>query len=174
MDYENILSNWINYNNSPEYKTYLTIINSFLSLLYFTDNRYDDNEKRYLNYIKYFYIKKNNIYAFYHMGIKSFLLKIDLNRDNFINNEEDYYLYNMNNIKYIEIFDENHLLQILNSLGLWSGSNRDEKINILLGIEKNEIEFKNLISFYEEHLIKNGYKKDEILNYFKKYKVTLN
>lgn len=120
MEYENILSNWKNIRKfEDEYVNFVNTINIFLKFLYYTDKRLSDFEKYdgFINFIKYYYIKDNIIYMFLYTGLINILLKCDLNiKNNYKNNN----IYNIEEIKYLIIDNENHLLKIINDLNIFT------------------------------------------------------
>ena len=169
MEYEKILFEWKKIRSfNCEYDNFVNTINIFLKHFYYTDHRFSDYEKSngFTNYIRYYYIKNNLIYMFLYTGVINILLRCDLNiKSNYLNDN----IYNIDEIFYININNENHLQEIINDIGLWNKSERNEKIELLLNDEnvKSELKFNPFLEFYKEHLsLVHNHNEDDILNYF--------
>jgi hypothetical protein len=148
MRYEKILSNWINVreHSKIEYDFIVQNINTYLQFFYYSDNRrfkYDEYDA-FINYIKYYYVKDNILYMFYYTGKVNILIKYVMSEEDFIN---------CKSIKYLVVENEKHLDEIILNMGLYYKSNRDEKINHLLGIDNINYIFDDFNDFYRDHII---------------------
>jgi len=173
MEYEKILFEWEELRSfNSEYDNLVNTINIFLKHFYFTECRFSQYRESYgfKNYIKYYYIKNNIIYMFLYTGVKNIILRCDLNiKNNYLNDN----IYNIDEIFYINIKNEDHLREIIIDLGLWHKSERNDKIELLLNDKnvKPEHKFSPFLEFYKEHLLHiHNHNEDIILNYFNSFR----
>jgi hypothetical protein len=148
MRYEKILSNWINVREhfNREYDFIVQNINTFLQFFYYSDYRrfkYDEYDA-FINFIKYYYVKDDILYMFYFTGKVNILIKYEICNSDIID---------CKSLQYLVIESEKHLEEIILNIGLYYKSNRNEKINHLLGIDNINYIFEDLDDFYMDHII---------------------